>query len=197
MPGDSGNGSGVMDDGSDDGDFSNKEGGDQKGGSDEGWRRGEGGGDGGWSTSNEIPEVVDLPSPAGSGSVGGDEQTGGGALDEALEDFDGEILAERDAIRERSGSGSVSIPLPRPQGAAGSPGGSATTSAEEDGLPEAPPAANVPPMPPGRNGDGTADLPDARDDDVIARQLREAAMAETDPELKEKLWEEYRRYKGK
>jgi hypothetical protein len=40
-----------------------------------------------------------------------------------------------------------------------------------------------------------ADLPDAKDDDIIARQLREAAMQESDPELKEKLWEEYRRYK--
>jgi hypothetical protein len=40
------------------------------------------------------------------------------------------------------------------------------------------------------------DLPDARDDDIIARQLREAAINEPDPELREKLWEEYRRYKG-
>ncbi len=31
-------------------------------------------------------------------------------------------------------------------------------------------------------------------DDIVARQLREAAEKETDPELKEKLWEEYRRY---
>ncbi len=37
---------------------------------------------------------------------------------------------------------------------------------------------------------------DASDDDVIARQLREAAMAEQDPALREKLWEEYRRYKA-
>ena len=41
----------------------------------------------------------------------------------------------------------------------------------------------------------TTNLPDAKDDDIIARQLREAAMQETDPELKEKLWDEYRRYK--
>jgi hypothetical protein len=40
------------------------------------------------------------------------------------------------------------------------------------------------------------DLPDAKDDDIVARQLREAAQNETDPELREKLWEEYRRYKG-
>ncbi len=45
-------------------------------------------------------------------------------------------------------------------------------------------------------GDIPDDIPDAKDDDIIARQLREAAMKETDPELKEKLWDEYRRYKG-
>jgi hypothetical protein len=38
-------------------------------------------------------------------------------------------------------------------------------------------------------------IPDGRDDDVVARQLREAAEKETDPELQKKLWEEYRKYK--
>ena len=33
------------------------------------------------------------------------------------------------------------------------------------------------------------------DDDIVARQIREAAMKETDPELRAALWEEYRRYK--
>jgi hypothetical protein len=33
------------------------------------------------------------------------------------------------------------------------------------------------------------------DDDIVARQLREAAEKETDPVLKEKLWAEYRKYK--
>jgi hypothetical protein len=41
-----------------------------------------------------------------------------------------------------------------------------------------------------------ADIPDGRDDDVVARQLREAAENEQDPELREKLWDEYRRYKS-
>ena len=40
-----------------------------------------------------------------------------------------------------------------------------------------------------------ADIPDGSDDDIVARQLREAAMKETDPELRERLWEEYRQYK--
>ena len=39
-------------------------------------------------------------------------------------------------------------------------------------------------------------IPDGSDDDVVARQLREAAEKETDPELKKKLWEEYRKYKA-
>ena len=41
-----------------------------------------------------------------------------------------------------------------------------------------------------------ADIPDGTDDDVVARQLREAAMREPDPQLREKLWDEYRKYKG-
>lgn len=39
------------------------------------------------------------------------------------------------------------------------------------------------------------DVGDGQDDDIVARQLREAAESETDPELREKLWEEYRAYK--
>lgn len=35
------------------------------------------------------------------------------------------------------------------------------------------------------------------DDDIVARQLREAAEKEQDPQLKEKLWQEYWKYKGK
>ena len=51
---------------------------------------------------------------------------------------------------------------------------------------------------PGGAGSRAADsVPDAKDDDIIARQLREAAMAEQDPLLREKLWAEYERYKGR
>ena len=38
---------------------------------------------------------------------------------------------------------------------------------------------------------------DEIDDDIVARQLKEAAEKETDPQLKEKLWDEYYRYKKK
>jgi hypothetical protein len=61
-------------------------------------------------------------------------------------------------------------------------------------------SASPPPPPPlasadPKKGDLPEDVADAKDDDVVARQLREAAMAEPDPVLREKLWEEYRRYK--
>jgi hypothetical protein len=54
----------------------------------------------------------------------------------------------------------------------------------------------------GGKGEGTGapgsagnPIPDGSDDDVVARRLRKAAEAETDPELKEKLWKEYVEYK--
>jgi hypothetical protein len=39
------------------------------------------------------------------------------------------------------------------------------------------------------------DVGNGADDDVVARQIREAALNEEDPVLREKLWEEYRNYK--
>jgi hypothetical protein len=45
------------------------------------------------------------------------------------------------------------------------------------------------------NGRVPADVGDGKDDDIVARQLREAAMKEEDPELREKLWDESRAYK--
>jgi hypothetical protein len=51
-------------------------------------------------------------------------------------------------------------------------------------------------MPAGGGGAaGTSAIPSGEDDDIVARRLRKAAEAETDPELKEKLWKEYREYK--
>ena len=50
----------------------------------------------------------------------------------------------------------------------------------------------------GAGADGSTtpdDVGDGMDDDIVARQLREAAEKEADPELREKLWDEYRKYK--
>jgi len=68
----------------------------------------------------------------------------------------------------------------------------------ETGTGKADPAASGAAGPAMAQGGGGADarpLPSGEDDDIIARRLRKAAEAETDPELKEKLWKEYRDYK--
>lgn len=63
-------------------------------------------------------------------------------------------------------------------GAQGSAGAGSSTKASRDGVPG-------------------GKLPPPEDDDIVARQLREAADKESDPELKKKLWEEYWKYKGR
>ena len=40
------------------------------------------------------------------------------------------------------------------------------------------------------------DIPPADNDSVLEEQIRQAAINETDPLIKEKLWNEYRKYKG-
>src|SRR5882757_8438816 len=45
------------------------------------------------------------------------------------------------------------------------------------------------------NGAPANVIPDGNDDDIVARRLRKAAEQETDPELKDKLWQEYVEYK--
>lgn len=46
------------------------------------------------------------------------------------------------------------------------------------------------------NGATPEDIPEANNDDAVAAQIRLAAENETDPEIREKLWNEYRKYKG-
>ncbi len=46
------------------------------------------------------------------------------------------------------------------------------------------------------NGKVPEDIPALNNDDIIAQQLRQAAMEEKDPQQRAKLWNEYRRYKN-
>jgi hypothetical protein len=81
-----------------------------------------------------------------------------------------------------------------------------TSTATQTGEEDLPPQGEEAPVDEGGPPDGTQ-IEDARagndrdrmrdlqDDDIVARQLREAAEKETDPELKEKLWKEYEAYK--
>lgn len=89
-------------------------------------------------------------------------------------------------------------PPPDTQAGADDDSGGAAAGAADDRSAAASAAAEGA-APDGRAGGATvpADIPDGRDDDIVARQLREAAQMEKDPELREKLWDEYRKYKNR
>ena len=109
----------------------------------------------------------------GSGGYGG-QQGEQGASSSA-----GAAGGRASGNRQKSGQTST----PTGQGQNGRPATSGATTVGAQGQPQ---TGSV-------NGPGGDKL--HGDDDIVARQLREAAEKETDPELKEKLWQEYRKYK--
>lgn len=167
-------------------------------------------GEDGWESSNEDPGDG---RPAGGarrpGAEGEDARRspGGrpgaqGEFDEAIGVLDGQILAERADVYARRNETAGQT------GRAGMPSGGESEPDESEqtkGVP-GPPSPGVMPeggsRQPGRPAPRAIPAPaapvppdvrDARDDDVVCRQLREAAMAETDDALREALWDEYRR----
>lgn len=130
-------------------------------------------------------------------------------LNADLGEFDQRLLREQERVKAkasgpagRSGTGAAGAAGASGEGGAESGTSSGSRSAvertgadaglerpaETAGAGKGQKSASPPPPPP-------PDTPDGRDDDVVARQLREAAEQETDPELRKKLWDEYRRYK--
>lgn len=124
-----------------------------------------------------------------------------------LQDFDDMLLAEHESMAATAGSGAgnsgegatggetvAQSTLEDDRSAQGSTGQNEQNEQNE-------PAAYPGPCPDGQ--ECGQDLPPrvdddqlGKDDDIVARQLRKAAEQERDPELKEKLWEEYYRYKN-
>jgi hypothetical protein len=134
-------------------------------------------------------------------------------LEASLSEFDELLLEEARKAREErpDGDGLGGGMAGAGAGGAGSgeTGDSQTATAADKGLesiPEGPAPESTgeeapdggPPSP--GDQDQTAsrvppDVGDGSDDDVVARQIRKAAESEPDPELRERLWEEYRKYK--
>jgi len=134
-------------------------------------------------------------------SLDAELEAGLGEYDELLLREQARVKADRPrSVGEGGGLGG---------GADGEPGGGDTGSAGTDGEMAdasdekmADTSSEKPPVATGSGGGkqtvagGQPDnIPDGSDDDVVARQLRKAAEQETDPALKKKLWEEYRKYK--
>ena len=135
-----------------------------------------------------------------------------GQFNDSLGDFDEKLLREQDRVKARKPMGASGNPAAGGGMSGGPDGGSAGESewASEDDSPvegaqegqqsdqqgsDQTTSGARGSSSRGKQSTAPADIPDGSDDDVIARQLREAAEKEVDPELKKKLWEEYRRYK--
>jgi hypothetical protein len=129
-------------------------------------------------------------------------------LEAGLAEFDEMLLREQQRVRaatpRTSPAGAGSAGAGGDVAGAVSDAGGSAASRDAGESAEAERGASSDERPPGagrgaqtatQGGDRPPDLPDGSDDDVVARQLREAAENETDPELRKKLWEEYRRYK--
>jgi len=137
-----------------------------------------------------------------------------GKLDESLRELDRLLMREQETLAERrvtpesggggggaAGGAGAAGGGGAADGRQGASGASGTGVGETTGdSPSAPTGAQ---RAPGRQEDGERealvppDVGDGADDDIVARQLREAALSEDDPELREKLWQEYRDYKSK
>ena len=132
------------------------------------------------------------------------------ALDEELEgsmrDYDGRILEERAGVMGRANQRGAEQQLEDfdrsleyyEEGDLNDD----DVSTEDKEMPEnAAPPSGEPGLPTsGRTKDVNTppdDIPSGNDDDVLERQMRQAAMEETDPELREKLWDEYRKLKNR
>ena len=117
---------------------------------------------------------------AGDGAAGGSAGSGSAGAVESLPS--GDIQgADSTAESRDSTAGDSAQTQTQTQTAAGKP---------EVGADVAGPDASAP------NGKAPDDIPPAENDDIIAKQFRQAAVEETDPEAQAKLWNEYRRYKG-
>jgi hypothetical protein len=137
-------------------------------------------------------------------------------LDSSMSDYDGMILRERDYIQNRENQKGSEEEVARVDKAdlfdeadivtgqtkAGSPNEGKSPRNQTSGTS----GADYEMVATARNGDykhsgkvsfpPPANIPSGHDDDVVARQIREAAMREADPKLREKLWQEYRKYKN-
>ncbi|WP_405223181.1 hypothetical protein [Lentisalinibacter sediminis] len=154
------------------------------------------------------------PGPGGMTDVPGGSG-GQGSLDDEFErslgDFDDSLLEEQQKVAEVSrdtgafenggGSQGGGVGLGEQAGEAGegsggtvgvvnnSAGGAGGSMRQEPGSVDQLTKEQIGERTPG-------DIPSGVDDDIVAKQLREAALAEEDPELRERLWDEYRSYKG-
>jgi len=140
-------------------------------------------------------EEIDILNPTGGGSSGSPSNEPlfeEGDLGEEGGSGENQSVAQRAASGSQSGSEQS-----QSQNSAASGGSSGGGAGAQEGNREAGATSTG-----GVEGGGEEIIPipddvgDGRNDDIVLRQIREAALNERDPVLREKLWDEYRRIKG-
>jgi len=163
---------------------------------------------GGTSGGGGGEDEIDILSPTGDGSSG--SPTNEPVFEEGELGDEGD-MAENQAVAQRAESGSG-------EGSSSSGGGSSSEGGGQQSQGQSSSSAG------GNSGGGAGatqanremtttssgngqegedevvaipmDIGDGRNDDIVLRQIRDAAMNESDPVLREKLWDEYRRIRG-
>ena len=120
-------------------------------------------------------------------------------LEQALAQFDNCIVEESKSLKESGGGGAAAF--------------ASTTASGENESENLKESSSTPSTSIISDGDINLEEPNSRqlsssngsipkdvalinDDDIVATQLRELAMSEEDPNLRDQLWDKYREYKG-
>ncbi len=117
-------------------------------------------------------------------------QTDGGTQSDSDGDGDGDGNGNGNGA-QGNGASADSVPASDIQGDEAAP--TTSDTATDSNVVNNASSSSPPSLPNGKLPD---DIPPAGNDDIIAEQFRRAAIDETDPATKAKLWNEYRRYKG-
>jgi hypothetical protein len=120
--------------------------------------------------SSDKPAQIDILSPSGDGGIKSDSEQPPYETAESIAESNSDI-EDRAAAGPESKDGG--------DGAKGQPSGDNSSAPSE--------AIEVQPIP--------DDIDDGQGDDIVLRQIRDAATQESDPVLRERLWDEYRRIK--
>ena len=155
------------------------------------------------NTATASPSPRSVPATGSATSIEKNQQLDS-ELDEGFAEFDALLLKEQERLtQEQNEQGDLST-SGGTGAASGGYGYEEGSQAYENGIDDASIASEEQAQATGGSNpfpsnntqaDIPPDLVSTKGDDVIARQLREAALKEKDPELREKLWDEYRKYK--
>jgi hypothetical protein len=124
--------------------------------------------------------AIDILSPSGNTDIQSD--TTETQLEDGNAGDDGAMITENEGLAERASSG-MEGQTTNPSNSENTQSGRTDSSSSQQGQ-----STGSIPIP--------DDIGDGQGDNIVQRQIREAAIKETDPTLRDRLWDEYRKIKN-